>query len=84
MKIKNLISAFALATFLMSGMNANADNINFTQARSTASNYLKQHAAATPGSLRAPAVADLKLAYTEASTVTPDANAYYCPITSKP
>ena len=77
MKIKNLISAFALATLLMSGMNANADNINFTQARSTASNYLKQHAAATPGSLRAPAVADLKLAYTEASTVTPDANAYY-------
>lgn len=77
MKIKNLISAFALATLLVSGMNANADNINFTQARSTASNYLKQHAAATPGSLRAPAVSDLKLAYTEASTVDPDANAYY-------
>ena len=77
MKIKKLISALALVALMTGGLNASANNINFTEARATASHYLKQHAAATPGSMRAPAVADLKLAYTETSSVNPEVNAYY-------
>ena len=75
--IKNLISACALVSLMMGGLNASADNINEAEARSSASFYVKQHASAKPGSLRAPATADLKLAHAEASRAEQGAHAYY-------
>ena len=77
MTIKNLISACALVTLMMGGLNANADNINEADARNAASFYVKQHASARPGSLRAPATADLKLAHAEASRTAEGAHSYY-------
>jgi len=77
MTIKNLISACALASLMLVSVNANATNINSNAARTVASNYLKQQAAARPGTFKAPATADLKLAYTETSSVDRNANAYY-------
>ena len=77
MNIKNLFNAFALASLMMGALNANAGNINVTTARAAASNFLKQHAAAKPGSFKAPAMADLKLAYAEPSKASEDARAYY-------
>ena len=77
MNSKNLVSVFALAMLTLLGMQINATNVNFNTARSVANNYLKLHAAATPGSFKAPAVTDLKLAHAEASSVISGANAYY-------
>ncbi len=77
MNIKNLMSATLVTTIALLSMNAVANNVDVNAARAAAGNYLKVHAAATPGSLKAPATADLKLAYTEASSVDRNANAYY-------
>ena len=76
MRIKNLFSAIALITLMM-GLNANAGNVNTSAARAAACSYIKQHAAAVPGSLKAPSTADLKLVHTEASKTDLSANAYY-------
>jgi hypothetical protein len=54
-----------------------ATTIDVNTARSTASNYLKLYASNTPGSLRAPATSDIKLAYSEASSAISGASAYY-------
>ncbi len=77
MKLKNLISACALATVVAFCPNANAGNVNVNAARTAASNFLKQHATTAPGSLKAPALADLKLVHAESSKVDPNAMAYY-------
>ncbi len=56
---------------------ANAGNINATAARAAANSFLKQHAATAPGSLRAPAMSDIKLAHAEPSAKVAGANDYY-------
>ena len=76
MSFKNLVSVFALAVLTAMGSHVNASNVNLNSARDVAGSYLKLHATA-PGSLRAPAVADLKLAYAMPSKVDRNANAYY-------
>ena len=75
MNIKNLVCAFAVLTVM--GLHVNAANVNLNSARGVANSYLKLHAAVTPGSLKAPATADLKVAHVEASSVDANANAYY-------
>ena len=77
MKISKLICAGVMIPIMAVSLNVNAGNINANAARAAASSFLKQHTSTSPGSLRAPAVADLKLAYTENSSVSTDANAYY-------
>ena len=76
MSFKNLVSVFALAVLTAMGSHVNASNVNLNSARDVAGSYLKLHATA-PGSLRAPAVADLKLAYAMPSKVDRNASAYY-------
>ena len=60
----------------MMALNASATSVDLNAARSTANSYLKLHTAST-GTLRAPALADLKLAHAEASSVDHSANVYY-------
>ena len=76
MNIKNLFYALAIAGAAMMTLNASAAHVDLNAARSTASNYLRLQAAST-GSLRAPALADLKLAHAEVSSVDHGANVYY-------
>lgn len=56
---------------------ANAGNINATAARAAANSFLKQYAATAPGSFRAPAISDIKLAHAEPSAKVAGANDYY-------
>ena len=77
MNIKNLKSALVLALLAVIGLNINAANVGLEEARSTASKFLKFQATSTPGSLRAPALADLRLAHAEASSVNQNINDYY-------
>ncbi len=73
--MKKLLSASAIAALALLGFNANAGNIDANAARMTAKNFINQHVGAK-STFKAPAsVADIKLAYTEASKV--DGNAYY-------
>ena len=76
MNIKSPISALVLAFALITGMSSQAASVDENAARLAASTFLK-HQTAAPGTLRAPALADLKLAHAEASTTIPHANAYY-------
>ena len=77
MNIKNLINLCVLTCLTASSLFVGATTIDVNTARSTASNYLKQYASNTPGTLRAPAIADIKLAYAEESSAISGANAYY-------
>ncbi|MBR5673827.1 MAG: C10 family peptidase [Muribaculaceae bacterium] len=77
MNIKNLINLCVLTCLTASSLFVGATTIDINTARSTASNYLKQYASNTPGTLRAPAIADIKLAYAEESSAISGANAYY-------
>ena len=76
MNNKFSIKAFVLALAAIVGLTANAANVDQTAARSIASSLLKIRAA-QPGSIKAPALADLKLIHAEKSTVGNTANAYY-------
>jgi len=77
MKICKLICSGLLATLSMISIQASAGNVNASAARLTASNFLKQHAASSPGTLRAPAMADIKLAHAQASSKVSGAVDYY-------
>ena len=75
MKICKLICSGLLVTLSMASIQASASNITAVTARTAASNFLKQHA--SPGSLRAPSMADIKLSHAEASSKVAGANDYY-------
>ena len=77
MSFKNLLSACLLASLTSISLSVNAANINVNVARQTASDFLKVHAVTTPGSFKAPSMNDLRLAFTESSSVDHNANAYY-------
>ena len=77
MNIKNLINLCVLTCMTATSLFVGAATIDVNTARSTASNYLKIYASNTPGSLRAPATSDIKLAHAEASSAISGANAYY-------
>ena len=75
MRMTKLLSASAIAALALLGFNANAGNIDANAARMTAKNFINQRASAK-NVFKAPAsVADIKLAYTEPSSV--EGNAYY-------
>lgn len=76
MKIKFSVIAILLALAVMTGVKTHAANVDENAARLAASNFIKCHSA-TASTLKAPALADLKLTHAEASTVDPSANAYY-------
>ncbi len=77
MNIKKLLSSIMLAALTMVSLNASAGNINATAARHAASNFIKQHAAANPGSFKANAVNDLQLTHAEPSSAVNNAVDYY-------
>ena len=76
MNITKLMRVYSLTLAALIGVNANASNVDLNAARMTANNFLKHHSSA-PGSLKAPALADINLAHAEASSVDHSANAYY-------
>ena len=73
MKIERLLSSMALAVLATVSLNVHAANISVADARMAANNFLKQNVASK--SFKAPALADIKLAHAEASSV--EGNAYY-------
>ena len=73
MNLKNFFKQAFLAVLAMSALNAAAGNIDATTARMTANSFLKQKAAT--GKFKAASTADIKLAYTEKSSVS--GNAFY-------
>ena len=74
MKIERLLSSMALAVLAAVSLNAHAATINASDARMAANHFLKQHTTSSK-SFNAPALADIKLAHAEASSV--EGNAYY-------
>jgi hypothetical protein len=74
MKIKRFVSAGLLSALAMIAVNGNAAPVDANAARQAASEFVK-HNAATQGTLRTAAMADLKLSHAEASSV--EGNAYY-------
>ncbi len=77
MSIRFFLSSLVLAAVSTISLQASAANVNANAARQAASNFLKQHAAATPGTLRAPALSDIHLAYSETSSTDRSASAYH-------
>ena len=77
MSIRRLLSSFALISLAFMTFHLSAGNINVTTARAAANNYLKQLAASKPGTLSAPALADIRLAHAEPSATVKEANDYY-------
>ena len=73
MNLKNFFKQAFMAVLAMSALNAAAGNIDATTARMTANSFLKQKA--TTGKFKAASTADIKLAYTEKSSVS--GNAFY-------
>ena len=60
--------SFSCVLALAGLMTANAGNIDVNAARQAANDFLKKNVA-TKGMLKAPSLADIKLAHTEASSV---------------
>jgi hypothetical protein len=73
MNLKNFFKQAFLAVLAMSALNAAAGNIDATTARMTANSFWKQKAAT--GKFKAASTADIKLSYTEKSSVS--GNAFY-------
>lgn len=76
MKIKRLMSVSVLAVAAML-LQASAANLDATAARAAAGNFLKQQTLSQPGSINAPAMADLKLVHAEPSGKVKGANDFY-------
>ena len=72
---KGIVSTLAL--LFMSSSAVNAGNITVGTARTLATDFIRQHVAAAPGSFRAAATSDLTLAHAEPSSTVADANDYY-------
>ena len=77
MNIKRLITSALLSLFAVASFHAVADNVSVDEARAMANTFIKSHYMASPGSLKAPAMADIVLAHAEPSTKLPRANVYY-------
>ena len=77
MNFKSFISSMLLALFAGASFCAAAGNVTPSMARATANDFIKYHHTASPGSINAPATADLVLAHAEPSEKVPNANVYY-------
>ena len=76
MIFKRLIKVSLLTLAALTIANAYAANVDQQAARSIANSFLKLRSAA-PGTLKAPALSDLKLAHAEVSSIDKSVNAYY-------
>jgi len=72
---KGIMSTLAL--LFMSSSAISAGDISMGTARTLATDFIRQHVATTPGSLRAAAASDLMLAHAEPSSTVADANDFY-------
>ncbi len=77
MRIRRILSSFALVSLAFTTLQVNAGNISATTARTAANNYLKQLALTSPGKFKASALADLTLTHVEPSASMKGANDYY-------
>lgn len=77
MCIKKFIIFIHLLLTASASYNAAADNISVSAAQATANSFIKSHFKTAPGTLRAPAMADIVLAHTEFSAKDPQASVYY-------
>lgn len=77
MNLKTIIKTAFLACLVAVSFSAAADNVTVNTARAIANGFIKSHAKATPGSLMAPATADILLAHAEPSSKVANANVYY-------
>ena len=77
MIIKRLMCLFVLATCTMAAFQMNATGIGVNDAKAVANSFLKSHSTCAPGTFRAPAAADLRLAHAEASSKVPGTHLYY-------
>ena len=76
MNLKKLIS-LVLTLLTVASTYAVAGNVSVSAARATANSFVKSHCMSSPGSIKAPAMSDFVLAYTEPSDKVPNANCYY-------
>lgn len=76
MNLKKLIS-LVLTLLTVASTYAVAGNVSVSAARATANSFVKSHGMSSPGSIKAPAMSDFVLAYTEPSAKVPNANCYY-------
>lgn len=74
MQFRRIMSSMAMTALAAMSLNAYAASVDVNDARMAANSFLKQHAAAQH-SFKAPALADIKLAHAEASSV--EGNDYY-------
>ena len=77
MKIKQQKCAWLLAILAIFGLNASAANIDATTARAIANSFIKQQVRMSPGSIMAPSMGDIKLAYAQSSSVVAGAHDFY-------
>ena len=77
MTLKRIINSLLLPLAAIASFTATAGNITPVEARATANSFFKSHAGVNPGSLKAPAMADIQLAHAEPSGLVPNANVYY-------
>lgn len=75
--MKRLINCILLFLVTTVSIHAVAENVSVNAAREVANAFIKTHAKSSPGSFRAPAMADILLTHTEKSDQVADANCYY-------
>ena len=77
MNFKRLICSVLLALFAIASFDATAEGVSVNKARTIANSFIKSHSMTAPGSLQAPAMADLVLAHAEPSGKVANTNVYY-------
>ena len=77
MNIKRIIISVLILLLAVVSFYAASGNISASRAQATANSFIKSHFKTSPGSYRAPAMADIVLAYAEPSDEVANANCYY-------
>lgn len=77
MKFNRFITSVMLALSSLVLFQAAAENVSVSNAQEIANSFIKSRYRVTPGSLKAPAMADIVLAHAEPSSKSPRANLYY-------
>lgn len=77
MNFKRLISSLLLVLLAVASFHVLADNVSAEKARTMANSFIKSHVKSAPGTIKAPAMADIVLAHAEPSSKLANANDYY-------
>lgn len=77
MNIKRLITSALLSLLAVASFHAVADNVSVNEARAMANSFIKSRFKVSPGTLNAPATADIMLAHAEPSSKVAHAHVYY-------